>query len=150
MDSRDKLLPTLHEVQEGSGAHYLPASELGKLRRRFGLSRAELRGVASYYSLLSLEPRGRHVIRLCVSPVCRMIGSLDLLAVIKKELGVGIGGTTADGLFTLEETQCLGRCAGAPAMMIDDRGFERLDEARVKRILEAFRKGGVEADVHAP
>ena len=96
------------------GTTTFPPSRWTRSHGVFSLTRAEARGVASYYSLFSLRPRGRHVIRVCVSPICRMVGSMDLVEVFEQELGVAMGGTTADGLFTLEETQCLGCCAGAP------------------------------------
>jgi NADH-quinone oxidoreductase subunit F len=141
MDPRDRLLSVLHGVQDASGRHYLPPDQLDDIRRRFSLTRAELRGVATYYSLFSLMPRGSHVIRACVSPICRMIGSEDLLDVIRRELGVEIGQTTPDGLITLEETQCLGRCAGAPALMVDERIHEGLTPEKVRTLLEALRRG---------
>ena len=142
MDSRDLLLQALHEVQDRSPGNWVSLEEQKQLCARFGLSKAELRGVASYYSLLSLAPRGRHVIRLCVSPVCRMIGSLDILDLLRRELGVEVGATTEDGVFTLEESQCLGRCSGAPAMMVDDRVYERLDAQRLSAIIGELRAGG--------
>lgn len=145
MESRDRLLLELRALQEGSGRNYLPPEGLAELRARFGLTKAELRGVASYYSLLSLEPRGRHLIRLCISPICRMLGSRDLLQLLSEELEIEVGGTSADGLFSLEESQCLGRCAGAPAMMVDDRVFERLTPESLRAILEHYRRGNPEA-----
>ncbi len=140
MEARDRLLSALCEVQESSLQNYLSPEGLKELSRRFALSMAELRGVASYYSMLSLRPRGRHIIRLCVSPVCRMLGSVDLLGLIEGELGLRAGETSSDGLFTLEETQCLGRCAGAPAMMVDAQVYENLDIEGVRRILASYRK----------
>ena len=145
MDPRDRLLSVLHGVQDASQRNYLPPEQLDEIRRRFSITRAELRGVASYYSLFSLRPRGRHVVRVCVSPICRMIGSLDLLDVLRAELGVDVGQTTADGLFTLEETQCLGRCAGAPVLMVDGRIYEQRTAEGVRRLLEASRRGAPSA-----
>ncbi len=141
MDPRDRLLSVLHGVQNASGHNYLSPEELDKVRSRFLITKAELRGVASYYSLFSLRPRGRHVVRVCMSPICRMMGSVDLLDLIRGELGVEVGGTTADGLFTLEETQCLGRCAGAPVIMVDGRIYEQRTAEGVRRLLESARTG---------
>ncbi len=140
MEPRDLLLSALHEAQEHSPHNSVDPGQQDGIRRRFSLTKAELRGVASYYSLFSLAPRGRHVIRVCVSPVCRMIGSTDILEAIRRELGVGVGQTTADGLFTLEETQCLGCCAGAPAMMMDNRIRVLLTPESVKAELDAVRR----------
>ena len=80
--------------------------------------------------MFSLQPRGRHVVRLCASPVCRLFGSLDLLEAVSKSTGAPVGGTEPGGDFTLETCQCLGRCAGAPAMMVDDRVYTNLDPDR--------------------
>ena len=137
---RDRILLVLHESQDRSPRSFLEPADLEEIRRRFGLTKAEIRGIATYYSLFSLVPRGKHVIRLCDSPVCRMLGSLDLLALLKQELGIEIGQTTSDGLFTLEETQCLGRCAGSPCMMLDGRNYEGLTPRRMTRILDSLRR----------
>ncbi|HTX74297.1 MAG TPA: NAD(P)H-dependent oxidoreductase subunit E [Rectinemataceae bacterium] len=142
MERRDTLLASLHAEQAASGHSWLSPEALAALRRRFGLTKATLRGVASYYSMLSLRPRGRHLLRLCVSPVCRMIGSLDLLSLIESELGLKTGETDAEGEFTLETAHCLGRCAGAPAMMVDDRVYAGLDIDKVRTILRELREGG--------
>jgi NADH:ubiquinone oxidoreductase subunit E len=85
------------------------------------------------------------VVRVCISPICRMIGSMDLLHLLEHEMGVAVGGTTSDGLFTLEETHCLGQCAGAPAMMVDRRTYVKLSAARVRRILETLRRKNSDA-----
>jgi NADH:ubiquinone oxidoreductase subunit E len=146
MEPRDRLLSALHEIQERSPQNYIPPQDLDDLGRRFGLTMAELRGVVSYYTMLSLEPRGRHIVRVCVSPVCRMLGSLDTLGLLEAELGVRCGGTSADGLFTLEESQCLGHCAGAPAMMVGDRVFEKLDAGSIRGIIAAYRDGKGDGD----
>jgi NADH:ubiquinone oxidoreductase subunit E len=137
---RDRILLVLHESQNRSPRSFLEPAELEEIRRRFGLTKAEIRGIATYYSLFSLAPRGRHVIRLCVSPVCRMLGSLDLLAFLKQELGIELGQTTGDGLFTLEETQCLGRCPDAPCLMVDKRNHGGLTPRRIKGILDSLRR----------
>lgn len=137
---RDRILLVLHESQHSSPRSFLEPADLEEIRLRFGLTKAEIHGIATYYSLFSLAPRGKHVIRLCVSPVCRMLGSLDLLAFLKQGLGIEIGQTTGDGLFTLEETQCLGRCAGAPCLMVDGRNYEGLTPRRINRILDSLRR----------
>ena len=146
MERRDTLIASLHEAEASSGAQWVSPESLAGLRKRYGLTKAAVRGIASYYSMLSLRPRGRHVIRLCTSPVCRMMGSLDLLDLVETELGIGLGQTDASGFFTLETTQCLGRCAGAPAMMVDSLVFGGLDIDRVRYILGEVRSGRASGD----
>ncbi|MBU0937142.1 MAG: NAD(P)H-dependent oxidoreductase subunit E [Spirochaetes bacterium] len=139
MKSRDTLLGALHERQHSSGQHWLPPQALAETARQYGLTAAAVKGVATYYSMFSLVPRGRHIIRFCVSPVCRMFGSQDLLEVAAKASGARPGERSADGLFSLEEVQCLGRCAGAPAMMIDDHAYARLTPDRIKELISTIR-----------
>jgi NADH:ubiquinone oxidoreductase subunit F (NADH-binding)/NADH:ubiquinone oxidoreductase subunit E len=141
LEPRDRLLSALHEAQEHSGRNWIDPGHQDQVRRRFSLTKAELRGVASYYSLYSLTARGRHVVRVCISPICRMIGSVDVLEAIRRELGVDMGETTQDGLFTLEETQCLGCCAGAPALMVDGRIHMLLTPESVTALLDRLRRG---------
>ncbi len=142
MEPRERLLPALHAVQDKSESNYLSPDRLAEIRSSYALTGAEVRGVATYYSLFSLTPRGRHVIRVCVSPICRMIGSTDILDVIRGQLGIRVGETTPEGLFTLEETQCLGRCSAAPAMMVDNRIHDSLTPAKVKDLLDSVKKSG--------
>jgi NADH:ubiquinone oxidoreductase subunit F (NADH-binding)/NADH:ubiquinone oxidoreductase subunit E len=141
VEPRARLLSVLHAAQNSSGGNYLPPDQLEEIRRSFSLTRAELRGVATYYSLFSLKPRGKNVIRICRSPICRMMGSTDLLDVIRQELGVEIGETTSEGLFTLEETQCIGQCAGAPAVMVNEQIHDSLTSETVKTLLNGLRRG---------
>lgn len=141
MVRRDELLGSLHEAQARSGRNWLSPGDLREAASRQGLSAASLKGVASYYSMFSLVPRGRHVVRLCASPVCRLSGALDLLDVVSQTTGTSVGGTDPGGEFTLETCQCLGRCAGAPAMMIDDRVYTNLNPARIATIIAAERAG---------
>jgi NADH:ubiquinone oxidoreductase subunit F (NADH-binding)/NADH:ubiquinone oxidoreductase subunit E len=139
MQGRDRLLAALHDAQDRSDRRYISPEDLDDIARRFGISRGEVRGVASYYSLYSQAPRGRHILRTCVSPVCRMLGSLDILDLISRELGVAPGETTADGVFTLETTQCLGCCGTSPVMMVDDRVHGSLTAKRALALLDEVR-----------
>ena len=97
--------------------------------------------VATFYTMLNLEPVGRHHVQLCRTTPCWLRGSDALRDACREELGIGLGGTTEDGLFTLTEVECLGACVNAPMVQIDDHFFEDLDPARMKEILRAFRAG---------
>jgi len=96
-------------------------------------------GVASFYSMFSLKPSGRYVIRLCDSPPCHLVGSKSLLEYLEKKLKIKVGETTPDRLFTLELTSCLGVCAVAPAMMINDEVYGNLTFEKIDKILEEKR-----------
>jgi len=135
-NSRENLIQILHDVQEASGSHSLPRAALEELAKMMGITVADIIGTATFYSMFSLEPRGRHIIRLCESPPCYVMGEEDILAAIQAKLGIGFGGTTADGCFTLEPSSCLGACGVAPVMMVDEEIYGNLTQAKVGEILD--------------
>jgi NADH-quinone oxidoreductase subunit E len=98
----------------------------------------ELDAVATFYSLIFRRPVGRHVILICDSVTCWIMGYEDLLAHLTNRLGIGLGETSADGRFTLLPVPCLGTCDHAPAMMIDDDLHRDLDRERIDQILERY------------
>jgi NADH-quinone oxidoreductase subunit E len=98
----------------------------------------ELDSVATFYSLIYRRPVGRHVILICDSVTCWIMGYEDLLAHLTDRLGIGLGETTEDGRFTLLPVACLGACDHAPAMMIGDRLYEDLDRLKIDRILQEY------------
>ncbi len=97
--------------------------------------------VATFYTMLNLEPVGRYHVQLCRTTPCWLRGSDALRDACREELGIGLGGTTEDGLFTLTEVECLGACVNAPMVQINDHFYEDLDPARMKEILRACRAG---------
>jgi NADH-quinone oxidoreductase subunit E len=101
------------------------------------MSPAELDSVATFYSLVFRKPVGRHVILLCNSVSCWVMGYESLLDVLKNRLGIGFGETTPDGRFTLLPHPCLGACEIAPAMMVDNELYGPLDPETIDRILAA-------------
>jgi len=135
------LLAILHDIQNGSERHYLSLSDLAKTARFLELPLSTVHGVATFYSLFSLKPRGRHIIRICQSPPCQLMGATSVSLELIKALGVHFGETTADGLFTLEMTSCLGVCGVAPAMMIDDQVYGNLQAIQIPGILADVRRG---------
>jgi NADH-quinone oxidoreductase subunit F len=137
---RGGLLPALHAVQSLCG-NWLPMEALQQVSREMNLPYAYLYGVLSFYTMFSTEPRGKYIIRLCESPPCHIMGVDNLLDVLKAELGVRVGETTSDGLFTLEQTACLGVCEVAPAMEINEVVHGKLTPERIKNILADYRAG---------
>lgn len=103
------------------------------------MSPDELDGVATFYNLIFRKPVGRHVILVCNSVTCWIMGYEGLLEHLKQRLGIDLGETTADGLFTLLPIVCLGACDQAPAMMIDDNLYGNLDPAKIDEILQGLR-----------
>ena len=103
------------------------------------MSPAELDGVATFYNLIFRRPVGRHVILLCDSVACWIMGETAARAHLRERLGIKPGETTADGRFTLLPIVCLGHCDHAPAMMVDDDQYGDLDAAQLDTILERYR-----------
>lgn len=135
-NNREHLLSILHDIQSGSPDHSLHREAIEELSCLLDVPISDIVGTASFYTMFSLKPRGRHIIRLCESPPCYIAGEENILAALERKLGVVLGGTTADGLFTLEATSCLGACGVAPVMMVDDEVYGHLTEAKAVAIVE--------------
>jgi NADH-quinone oxidoreductase subunit E len=139
--SADNILSILHDLQDAHEQHYLPPESMSAAAKHLGLSASYVYGVATFYTMFSLEPRGRYIVRICQSPPCHLLGSTDVSKELVKVLGVNFGGTTADGLFTLEMSSCLGVCGVAPAMMINGEVYGNLTAQRVREVIEDMRRG---------
>ena len=133
----DAMMPVLQKAQEIYG--YLPIEVQTMVAEGLGVSLEQVYGVSTFYSWFTLEPKGEHLIRVCLGTACYVKGSADILAELERQLGIKAGHTTPDGKFTLEATRCLGCCGLAPVMTIDDDVFGRLIPADVKGILDKFR-----------
>jgi len=138
--SKDNLLYILHDIQDNNPRHYLTEEDLRAVANWLNLPYSYVHGVATFYSMFSLKPRGKYIIRVCESPTCHLMGSSDVIVELVKTLGVGIGETTKDELFTLELTSCIGVCGVAPAMMINEEVYGNLTPEKVKQIIEEKRR----------
>ncbi|HVN96272.1 MAG TPA: NAD(P)H-dependent oxidoreductase subunit E [Syntrophorhabdaceae bacterium] len=136
----DNILYILHDLQDNNPLHYLDKSDIISCADYLNVPYSYVHSVASFYTMFSLKPRGRNIIRLCDSPPCHLMGSKSLLDYLKGALKVNIGETTNDGAFTLETTSCLGVCGVAPAMMLNDEMFGNLTPEKVDSILGKRRK----------
>ena len=138
-DQAGALMPVLQEVQEAVG--YLPPAVQERIAAGLNIQGSEVFGVMSFYSMYTWKPKGKYVIRMCESPPCHVTGAENMLHALQKELGIGLGETTADGLFTLEFTACLGVCEVAPAMQINEVVIGNLTAAKIKQVLADYRAG---------
>ncbi len=134
-NDREHLLSILCDLQADAPDNSLHREALEELSRIMQVPISDIVGTASFYTMFSLKPRGRHIIRLCESPPCYIAGEENILTALERKLGVTLGGTTADGLFTLETTSCLGACGVAPVMMVDDEVYGHLTEAKALEIV---------------
>jgi formate dehydrogenase subunit gamma len=132
------LIEALHALQETFG--YVDDEGIIMLASLYNLSRAEVHGVASFYHDFKRTPQGRVTIKVCQAEACQAMGSDELSAAIKKQLGIGFHETTADGQISLEPVYCLGNCACAPSIMIDKRVHARVTPERFAALAEAAVK----------
>lgn len=130
------LVPLLHEAQQIFG--YLPEEVQRRVADGLGLPLSEVYGVATFYSLFSLKPRGKHKIGICLGTACYVRGAGAILAELEKELAIKVNDTTPDGKFTLEITRCIGACGLSPVMTVDEDVFGRLTPDSIKDILARY------------
>jgi NADH-quinone oxidoreductase subunit E len=97
--------------------------------------------VATFYTMFNTKPVGKHLVQVCRTTPCWLRGSDELTHTCQKKLGIGLKETTADGLFTLVEVECLGACVNAPVVQINDDFYEDLDPAALERVLDALARG---------
>jgi len=131
------ILITLKDVQDRSG--YISRTDIEEIARSFNTSVSDVYGVATFYSFLRVNPRGRHVIKICQSLPCHLKEGEAVRERLAEILGIGPGETTPDGRFSLEVTNCIGACDTAPAMLVDDQVCGNLTTDNVAGILESYR-----------
>jgi len=139
-NKRENLLQILHDIQNQSDQNYISEENIKTLSEEMKIPVSDIKGTASFYTMYSFIPRGKYIIRICKSPPCHILGAQTVFDAVEKKLGIKVGETTKDGLFTLEATSCLGICGVAPAMMINDEAYGNLDEKKINEILEQIQK----------
>ena len=135
---RENLLPILQGVVEKE--KYLSDYSMIEIARELDIPSAEVFGTATFYSFLDYKRRGKFIIRLCKTITCSMKGKNQILLAIENMLKIGIGETSSDKKFSLLETNCLGWCHKAPAMLINDEIYTELTPERVREILSDYMK----------
>ncbi len=138
-DKSGNLIPVLQIAQGIFG--YLPEKVLKRIALALGKSYSEVAGVVGFYSFFSTVPRGKHLIRVCLGTACYVRGGKLVLDALKQELGIEVGGTTEDRLFSLDVGRCFGACGLAPTIMVNDEVRQRVKPARIRAMLEEYRSG---------
>ncbi|MCX6826776.1 MAG: NAD(P)H-dependent oxidoreductase subunit E [candidate division Zixibacteria bacterium] len=133
------LIATLEEIQSKYG--YLPEAALRIVAEKSGRSLVDVYGVATFYRLFSLKPRGKHLLSVCKGTACHVRGGPKIAEEFENQLGIKAGETTADREFTLEAVNCLGACALGPVAVIDGRYFPSVTKTKVKEIIDKARTG---------
>ena len=132
---KSNLIPILQQVQSDQG--YISPEAVTTISDHLHLSKSKIFGVASFYSQFKFNPPGRHSIKICLGTACHVQGGDFLLAALESEIGIRPGETTADGRFDLERVACLGCCALAPVVMIDNIIHSRVSVIKLRELLNA-------------
>jgi len=140
----ENLVQVLREIHKGQ--NYITSKQLEEVAQKLDIPLSKVYGVSTFYTLLSPKPKGKYVLRICSSAPCYMAGSENLLKYLKDKLKIQEGETSADGLFTLESTGCLGICAVAPAIMVNDRVYGDLNIQKLDQIIERRKRGKIEKE----
>jgi len=136
--SKDNLINILHALQNNNPQNYLDQDDLKEVANYLNITYSHVYGVVSYYTMFSLNPRGKYIIRVCNSPVCNMEKSTEIIKEIMNLLSIKVDETTTDNRFTLELSECLGQCDTAPGMMINEDVLGNLNIENLKSIFDKY------------
>ncbi len=132
-----ELIPVLQEIQDSY--NYLPKDELKVVAARLNVPLTQIYSVATFYTMFSLVPKGDHQLKVCLGTTCHLRGGQRLVDSLSSRIGCEVGYTTKDGSFSLETVGCLGSCAQAPVMMIDEKYYARVTVDKVPKILKLYQ-----------
>ena len=134
------VLPLLDLAQRQNGG-WVSREAMQYVAELLDMAPIRVYEVGTFYTMLNLEPVGKYLVQLCRTTPCWLCGCGDIRAACEQTLGIHVGETTADGLFSLVEVECLGACVNAPVVQINDDYYEDLDANGIKAILEALKRG---------
>jgi len=137
-DQPGALMPVLQKAQSIFGCVSLDVQK--HIAEGLGVTLSEVYGVATFYAQFTLEPAGKYIISVCLGTACYVKGAQKVLDKLSEELGVKVGGTTKDGLFTLQATRCLGACGLAPVITVNDEVYGRLVPDDIPGIIAKYKE----------
>ncbi|MCT4597261.1 MAG: NAD(P)H-dependent oxidoreductase subunit E [Vallitalea sp.] len=137
-DTNGMLITILKDAQDIFG--YLPMKVQSYISQKLDIPISTINGVVSFYSLFSEEPTGKYTIGVCLGTACYVKGASDIMEAIKEELGLDVGETTSNGMFTLKATRCIGACGLAPVITINDDVYGRLSPSDIPSIIHKYTK----------
>ena len=132
---REELVPMLRSLNDAIG--FLPKDVLQEVSQELQISESHTYGVATFYSMLSVEKKGKHVVKVCESAPCHVVGGRELIKAIRDELDIEAGETTKDGKFSFELVSCLGVCGVGPVMMVDSEIYGNMTPEKAREILQS-------------
>lgn len=136
---KSALIPLLHLAQEQDG--HLTDEAMVHIAELVGVTPAEVLGTASFYEMFKMEPVGKYVVNICTNISCQLLGGEELLEHAEHTLGIRPGQTTSDGLFTIEDVECIAACTEAPCLQVNYRYFHQIDHAGFDRLVDDLRSG---------
>ena len=134
---KSQLIPLLQKLQDEYG--YLPQDVIARLSERTGIFVSQIMGVTTFYSQFRLEPIGKNIVKICFGTACHVIGAENVADAICRELGINLGETTEDKMFTVESVACLGCCSLAPVIMINEETHGRLTPDTARAVIREFK-----------
>lgn len=142
---KSALIPVLHLAQEQEG--YVSTDAMAHIAELIGITPAEVYGTASFYEMFKFEPVGRYCINICTNISCQLLGAWELLEHAEESLGIKAGSTTPDGMFTLEDVECIAACTEAPALQVNYRYRYGVTHADFDRLVDRLRAGELSGEI---
>lgn len=142
---KSALIPVLHLAQEQEG--YVSTEAMAHIAELMGLTPAEVYGTASFYEMFKFHPVGRYCINVCTNISCQLLGAWELLEHAEEHLGIKAGSTTADGMFTLEDVECIAACTEAPALQVNYRYRNKVTAEQFDELVRALRAGELAEEI---
>jgi NADH-quinone oxidoreductase subunit E len=142
---KSALIPLLHLAQEQDG--YVTNEAMAHIGELVGVSSAEVLGTCSFYEMFKLHPVGRYVVNVCTNIACQLVGGEELLHHAEKTLGIKSGNTTPDGLFTVEDVECIAACTEAPCLQVNYRYRHRITHDEFDQLVDDLRNGRLDDEV---
>lgn len=136
-DVKGGIIEAFHALQ--AKYNYIPPKALKEAARVFNISEAEAYGIASFYAYLSVEEKGKYIIRICRSAPCHLAGADKMLKSLEDYLQIKVGETTSDGKFTLEWTECVGQCQATPVMTVNYKPFTDMKAEKIPEVLNSYK-----------
>ena len=137
--SRSALIPLLHVAQEQDG--WVTDDAMAHIGELLELTPAEVLGTCSFYEMFKREPVGTYLVNVCTNISCQLLGGEELLEHVEQRLGVKAGATTADGMFTVEDVECIAACTEAPCLQVNYRYFHRITHQGFDALVDDLRAG---------
>ncbi|MFW5838899.1 MAG: NAD(P)H-dependent oxidoreductase subunit E [Bacillota bacterium] len=137
---QDYLIEILLAYQKEKQSHHFTENELKDIAAHLNIPESRVCSVVSFYSFFSTVPRGKHIIQVCHDIPCHLNDEFNVLSTLKDLLGISLGETTKDALFTLEHTSCLGQCDKSPAIRINDKVYGNLTRNKLKAIIAEYKE----------